>query len=159
MLAKDLIVCQVFFIYILSHLSSRQLSEASNYDPHSTNQKSVWKTSFPFPLLARSLHILQSKACAEPSCSGIRPTSSWLDHLPPSSGLPQHCFVVLFWNRPHLCVCFFHGFVSISRVTPCLAHASLSSQNKQKSMLSCSSLHTPNAVICRQLVLKKCLLN
>lgn len=129
-----MIVCQVFFFfrYIIS-FTLKITSKACSSHPHSTNQKSTWKTSFPCPYWL-VLHVFQSKPLPESSCPGICSKFSWLDHLPPSWGLPRHCLMVLFWNILHSCVYLVHlcVCVSISRVTPYLAHASSYSWDKQK---------------------------
>lgn len=120
MLVEDLIV--LFDSFVL-----KTTSEACGYYPPSTNEKSLWKTSLPLPLLAQTRHGLQRKASSESSrfllsagpLSLGGSTASFL-----SSILERTLSVYLFPpNTPH-------WSVSILSITPHLGHAS-SSWNKQ----------------------------
>ena len=146
-----MIVCQVFFFfrYTIS-FTLKITSKAYSSHPHSTNQKSTWKTSFPctyWPVL----HIFQSKPLPESSCPRTVPSSpGWTISLLPggsrgitswfcSGTLSIHVSVwficvcvcvsvcVCVCAHARTCVC-----VSFSRVTPYLAHASSYLWDKQK---------------------------
>ena len=148
-----MIVCQVFFFfrYAISFTLKITSKACSSY-PHSTNQKSTWKTSFPLHLLASPTclskqappRILLSWNLSQVLLAGPSPSFLGAPKALPHGSVLEH--------SPFVCVCSVHLFVcvSISRVTPCLAHASSYSWDKQKSILSCFSLLTLNAMIGRQ---------
>ena len=138
--AKDVIVCQVFFFfrYAISFTLKITSKACSSY-PHSTNQKSTWKTSFPLRLLASPTCLKASPSQNPPVLESVPGSPGWTIPLIPgcSQGIASWFCSGTFSIR--VCVCLVHLFVcvSISRVTLCLAHASSYSWDKQKSILSC----------------------